>query len=279
MNPKRLVINILTPVILLLVYFGLAAVCYLLWRQNVLATLVFDLIILVFGGGYLLRRYFKNLAYTQSGLASRLALRELPLWSILAVVILLIGNGTQLFFVQILHLSSHTGGQEVATVSKSWEVLVYLLLVVIIAPICEEIFFRGIFYNSVARVFGPRNGEICAVLITSVIFTVIHGVGRIVPIFLLAILLAMLRYRLVHLWVCMVIHVIYNLASVLFAGVSLPVVFYQLAPALYLVILLVVGHYILKQYRLEKGLYMLSGVCSKPLEDTSKPQEVGESHA
>ncbi len=88
--------------------------------------------------------------------------------------------------------------------------LIAAALIVIAAPITEELVFRGLIYG-VLRRYG---GRLAAILTTSLLFAAIHvEVGVILPLFVLAIALA-LAYELTgSLWVPITMHMAFNAAS------------------------------------------------------------------
>jgi membrane protease YdiL (CAAX protease family) len=78
---------------------------------------------------------------------------------------------------------------------------------VIVAPIAEEFLFRGYLYGIVRRYLGP----IAAILITSVLFALIHfNLLSFVPLLILAIAFALAYEATGNLFVPMVMHAIFN---------------------------------------------------------------------
>ena len=78
---------------------------------------------------------------------------------------------------------------------------------VVMAPICEEVLFRGIIQNSLVRKHGPWSG----ILIASAIFGLIHGVPQqVVAGFCLGIIIGFVYYRTGSLLAAMVLHAINN---------------------------------------------------------------------
>lgn len=82
-----------------------------------------------------------------------------------------------------------------------------VLIVVVLAPIAEEIVFRGVLLPSLARHWGVR----VAVVGSSALFAFMHVTPyAIVPIFVLAVALGVLFVRTGSLWVCIAAHVLFN---------------------------------------------------------------------
>lgn len=78
---------------------------------------------------------------------------------------------------------------------------------VVMAPICEEIFFRGIIQDSLVRKRGPWAG----ILIASAIFGIIHGIPQqVVAGFCLGIIIGFVYYKTQSLLSVIILHAINN---------------------------------------------------------------------
>jgi membrane protease YdiL (CAAX protease family) len=92
--------------------------------------------------------------------------------------------------------------------------IVIVLAIVILAPIAEEIFFRGVVYNAWLREHGRR----VALVGSSVLFAAIHlSLVSLLPIFLLGIGLALVYERTRSLLAAMIMHATVNGISVALA--------------------------------------------------------------
>ncbi len=80
------------------------------------------------------------------------------------------------------------------------------LLAVIAAPIVEEIIFRGLVYQGLRQSLKPLQ----AVLLSSLLFTIVHPGASAPCVFLLAVVNAALLERTGRLWACMLVHAGYN---------------------------------------------------------------------
>ena len=81
--------------------------------------------------------------------------------------------------------------------------LAMFVLVVLLAPLAEETFFRGF----LLPVLASRWGFLWGAVLTSLLFGVTHGaLGMIVPAFATGMLLAWLYYRTRSLWSCLLAH-------------------------------------------------------------------------
>jgi membrane protease YdiL (CAAX protease family) len=91
---------------------------------------------------------------------------------------------------------------------------VLVLALVLVAPVAEELFFRGIVYNAWEREYGPT----MAIYGSAALFGVIHGsIFAFVPIFVLGIVLARLYRATRSLPATMTLHATFNGITVLLA--------------------------------------------------------------
>lgn len=91
---------------------------------------------------------------------------------------------------------------------------VAVLAIVLLAPIAEELFFRGVVFNAFLRERGPR----LAYLGSAALFAVIHlSIVALIPIFLLGLALAWVYDRTGSILAPIVMHAVVNGASVLIA--------------------------------------------------------------
>ena len=111
--------------------------------------------------------------------------------------------------LKALGLEQDTG--IVDTVMRRGDPTVIVLAVVLVAPIAEELFFRGVVYNAWEREYGSR----VAVFGSAALFAAIHGsLFLVAPIFVLGVALALV-YRSTHsLPATMAMHAGFNALSV-----------------------------------------------------------------
>ncbi|MFN0059102.1 MAG: lysostaphin resistance A-like protein [Planctomycetota bacterium] len=77
----------------------------------------------------------------------------------------------------------------------------------VVAPVFEEVVFRGLLFRSLTTAVGARP----AVLISSLVFTVVHvNLQASLPIFAIGCVLASLYHRTGNLWACITLHSIFN---------------------------------------------------------------------
>jgi CAAX protease family protein len=97
-------------------------------------------------------------------------------------------------------------------------VLCTLFGAVFIAPFCEEIFFRGFAFAGLLR---GMNAPLAA-LLSAVLFTAAHGdLGSSVPLFILGLILAYLRWRSGSIWPTIALHASNNLIATIFVLAAL----------------------------------------------------------
>ena len=102
----------------------------------------------------------------------------------------------------------------VDTVLSRGDPTVLLVAVVVVAPVAEELFFRGVVYNAWLREHGPR----VAVFGSAALFAVIHtDLFALVPIFALGVALAMVYRSTRSLPATMAMHAGFNAISVALA--------------------------------------------------------------
>jgi membrane protease YdiL (CAAX protease family) len=95
----------------------------------------------------------------------------------------------------------------------SAEVITYLACAAVIAPICEELFFRGLF----TRALLIRHSQRSAFMISSIIFTALHFTSfYIISTTIFAICLCVLYKKTKSLWLCVITHGIFNVFAMVF---------------------------------------------------------------
>ncbi|WP_209959007.1 CPBP family intramembrane glutamic endopeptidase [Psychrobacter sp. PL19] len=99
------------------------------------------------------------------------------------------------------------------SVSSVW---LLILAIVIVAPIYEELVFRGLLWSAIAEQFSEQRGAIIASIITSLIFAVIHlqyGLYEISTIVILAFIFCYARIKSGSLLLPIILHIINNGAA------------------------------------------------------------------
>jgi uncharacterized protein len=151
--------------------------------------------------------------------------RTLPI--IFGLLVLIIGiNVVYSFVINILHLNIQTNDQVLLRESATQPLTVYGLLAgsVLIAPFCEEIFFRGFVLAGLLRELSPA----WAIVISASLFAIAHtDPSSFVPLLVIGLCLGFLRWHSGSTWASILLHMLNNLlASVLIVlsmhGINLP---------------------------------------------------------
>ena len=80
-----------------------------------------------------------------------------------------------------------------------------------VAPLAEEVVFRGYLYPAAKRFCGPAGG----IIFSSLVFAAAHGhVIALLPLFILAVILCLLYEFTGSIWVCMSVHFLFNATTV-----------------------------------------------------------------
>lgn len=97
--------------------------------------------------------------------------------------------------------------------SRSWVRVGFILLAVVVAPLYEELIFRGVFFAYLVR----RTGLGPAMVAVSLVFALVHfHIPSLLPLFLLSIVLCLAYWRTGSLWTNIGVHALFNGATVTF---------------------------------------------------------------
>ncbi len=192
---------------------------------NAVVDLVFSL--LVYGAFLLAPFYFATRAVrtggaTDSMRATTLSLlgwrRFAPWRTILTIIALFLGillvNEGYSVLINVLHLHVQTNDQVLLQRGKTSPIATYvtLLIAVVVAPVCEEIFFRSVVFMGLLRDMSLG----WAIVLSSLIFAIAHGdPNSFVVLFVIGAALAFLRWRTRSVWPGIMLHMLNNAASAL----------------------------------------------------------------
>lgn len=146
---------------------------------------------------------------------AELGLTRLPSWldiglAPVSFIIYLIASGVILLVVrQLFPLFDSLQAQEVgfANLSSRYEYILAFITLVVIAPLAEEVLFRGYLYGKL-RKSGP---VWLAILITSILFGAVHGQWNVgIDVFVLSIMLCALREITGSIWAGVLLHMMKN---------------------------------------------------------------------
>lgn len=136
-----------------------------------------------------------------------LYLAFLPLLGLVAIL-------NQLFFNELLHIEIENQAitQHMNQLEKPLH-QIYIATAILIAPLYEEILFRGILLPKIIQ----KTGLTKAFIITSLLFAALHyHLPAILPLFALSTLLSLIYWWSGSLWNCIAVHMIFNAGSIAF---------------------------------------------------------------
>jgi CAAX protease family protein len=182
-----------------------------------IVTILFSAII---EGAFLIAPfYFANAAFRSIKPHALLALQSLGFrrysigrslfWIVVLMLIIFGINTLYSYLITVLHLNVQTNDQLILQQSKVAPLTTYatLFAAVVIAPFCEEAFFRGFVFPGLRR--GMSVGW--AILVSSLLFAVAHAdPGSFPVLFVIGLALAFLRWRTRSLWPCILLHMLNN---------------------------------------------------------------------
>jgi membrane protease YdiL (CAAX protease family) len=121
-------------------------------------------------------------------------------------------SGWNTWLEQSLGIESMQEAVKLLQEAKDPQVVVLMAVAaVIVAPIAEEVVFRGYLYPAAKRFCGPAG----AVLFSSLVFAAAHGnVVALLPLFALAVLLCLIYEFTGSIWASISVHFLFNAATV-----------------------------------------------------------------
>ncbi|WP_371793075.1 CPBP family intramembrane metalloprotease [Streptomyces sp. NBC_01471] len=199
---------VLVPLAVVAVYLGLGTGAVLLVGEPVLATAALGMLVVVLvGATRILRPAW--LAHA----AAPCPKRETPGfgWTVLgcAALAFLAGQSLALW---IYRTAGSTGFDASNQTRHAAGAVATLLLTLVAAPVGEEFLFRGLIYPLLRK----RMGVPVSALVSAVVFGLLHGNAvQFASTLPLAVLLALLYERTRALWLCVLLHLGFNLTATL----------------------------------------------------------------
>lgn len=176
--------------------------------NSILAAVVYGLsLALVIGLPWLIKRYRTT--------RSELGLSRLPEWFDVLLapagfIVYLIGSGLLIYTVTQLIPGFNVNQQQdlgFSNVSQRYELILAFLTLVIIAPLAEEMLFRGYLYGKLRKAVPLW----VAMLVTSILFGVLHGQWNVgIDVFVLSLVMCTLREMTGSIWAGVLLHMIKN---------------------------------------------------------------------
>lgn len=135
--------------------------------------------------------------------------------AVLAMWALMIGLQISGYMKWMESLGGETVQDTVKLLQSSTDPVILCLMgfaAVFVAPVCEEIIFRGYFYSAAKKFAGPWVAAVCSALV----FAAAHGnLSALLPLFILALVLVFLYEKTGSLWAPIAVHFCFNGATVL----------------------------------------------------------------
>lgn len=188
-------------------------------RDLVAALITFIFSTLVEGAFLIAPFYFANRAYRSVPKHAQLALQALGFRrfsvsvvfsSVLLLLFVILGaDFLYSYLIQTFHLPLQTNDQLVLMYSKQAPLTTYatLLVAVVVAPVCEEVFFRGFVFAGLLQAMPGT----WAIVLSSFIFAIAHGdPGSFAVLFIIGLALAFLRLRTKSIWPGILLHTLNN---------------------------------------------------------------------
>lgn len=174
---------------------------------------------------YFASRAFRSTAHRTRSTCEALGFRSFNVgsalfWIVLLFFAVLITNALYQVIINALHLPLQTNDQVILEQAKNAPITTYATLIagVVVAPFCEEIFFRGFVFPGLLR--GMSLGW--AIVLSSLIFAVAHAdPGSFAVLFVIGLALAFLRWHTRSIWPGMLLHLLNNGIGVLLIVLSM----------------------------------------------------------
>ena len=118
-------------------------------------------------------------------------------------------NGSYQYVITVFHLNLQTNDQVILQQSKEAPLTTYATLIasVLVAPICEETFFRSFVFAG----FLNRMPIVIAILLSSLFFAIAHAdLGSFAVLFFIGLALAFVRWRTRSIWPGILLHLLNN---------------------------------------------------------------------
>ena len=197
---------VLVPLGVVAAYLGLGVALVTAIGEPILGTAVLGAcVVAVVGAVRLLRPRW--LAHAPQAPAMTAQPRFGGLVAAGTVLAFLAGQSLALWLYQ---LAGSAGFDESVRTRQETGPAVTLLLVLVVAPVAEELLFRGLLYPLLRR----RLGIVVSAAVTTAVFGIMHGNAvQFASALPLALLLALLYERTRVLWPCVLIHLGFNLAA------------------------------------------------------------------
>lgn len=161
---------------------------------------------------YKLKDYFKKLKYDVSHILENVSLKTIFSVLVFNIVFSIAMIYICDYLVSYFPILNNLILSDDYTSSVFLDAIVLFLSVVIVAPISEELIFRGVILNRLST----RMSLTLAILLSSFIFGLMHGFGSIICAFIFGLCMCALYLKTDNIFVPMLVHFLNNLTSMLF---------------------------------------------------------------
>lgn len=193
--------------------------------QDLAGGVSFFIFTIILEGAFVIAPFYYALSQRAPGVTVRdglygLGFRRTSLgpaiaWVVGGLVVVLLGSDLYAIIIHALNLHAQTNTDTLLQEAKTMPLTVIGALAgsVFVAPLCEEIFFRGFLFGGLLRGMRP----VVAVVVSALLFAIAHAlIGSFAPLLLIGLVLAVVRWRTGSLWPGMAIHLCNNaLATIL----------------------------------------------------------------
>ena len=163
---------------------------------------------------YFANRTVPNFGNHRRSVLHALGFRRFQWVSALGMIVLLFltfyfVNGFYQYVITVFHLNLQTNDQVILQQSKEAPLTTYATLIasVLVAPICEETFFRSFVFAG----FLNRMPAAVAILLSSLLFAIAHAdLGSFAVLFFIGLALAFVRWRTRSIWPGILLHLLNN---------------------------------------------------------------------
>jgi membrane protease YdiL (CAAX protease family) len=209
-------------VVLIGIYYGLAKIAPFLKigdRISIsnITSLSFSIlygiqVLLMLGVVWFFAIYFRGSSFKDLGLTYYSIIKTIW-YSILALLLIFLINFIYVFIVtNVFNIFPSDNKIEELVASKSVSTTILLIVVSIIAPFCEEIFFRGFLFQAFKKSWGTFSG----LFISSFLFAAAHlELYNFIPLMAIGWILAYIFHKTKSLIPTIFLHAVYNLIMIL----------------------------------------------------------------
>lgn len=227
--------NIMLPLILFCIYIILGVALNVHIMSPILTTCVLNLVVII------LWVFVKKRESFSSPISETLDKQSLYKFGAIAILLWIFGQCAGYWFYK----NGFASGFNVYSDTLDSNVALSLVLTLLLAPMAEEIIFRGLIFDSWLYYMNKWTALICQ----SLLFSLAHGtMVHLIPTFVFSLFQGVLYMRTKKLMYCVIVHMIYNTLVFTLAVLPIPDVFSEI----YIWLPIIIGCIILlfKEYSL-----------------------------